>query len=370
MPTIFIQWLLLRFASRVLRITFALTVLLAVFDLLTQASEIASEASHSFYALLFYFLLRLPGIAVFILPLGVLIAAVQVFSSLASQREILALEASGFTLSRIVITLLTGAFFLSVGQFVFTDYFVTDTQERLGEWQADHYQGLPKLEALPDSPEWVSSEGFLVQTGGVSPDGHHLQSPTVLAIDSSGVASHYYNAESASYQEVNTGNKQTPPKSSWVLKNAVTRDLRLQSEAYAKAIILPLTLQPKDFASFSKPIEELRFSQLYALGWKDMNSQIHPNAVYQVWAYSRIVQALSCMVMVLLAAPICLQIQRNARRLYVTIAVFALGFFYFILQSILIPLGENGTFPPVVAAWATFICFGFLGAAAVFFRVK
>jgi len=81
-------------------------------------------------------------------------------------------------------------------------------------------------------------------------------------------------------------------------------------------------------------------------------------------------QPLGGVLMVLLAAPICLQIQSNGRRNLVSAGVFAMGFLYFILQSILLALGEKGGIPPFLAAWGGFLIFGGIALAAISFRAR
>jgi lipopolysaccharide export system permease protein len=359
MPFLFIRWLLCRFAWNVAIMGVALTTILTLFDLLAHASEVSLGGAPPLLSLLFYELLRLPSICVFILPFAVLIAAVQTFGSLAGQREIIALESSGFTLPRITLILVAGAGALAVLQFGLADQIVTGATERLNEWKADGYRGLPKLDALEDSPEWLASGNFIIQLVGVSADGSELYSPTVIETDDMGVATRYWNARAATYDG-----------DGWILEDVTGRDLERKTELHYRDLRLPLAIAPRLLSSFAKPVEELRFSQLRTLGWKNIETQIHPPELYRVWTNYRLAQPMGGMVMVLLAAPIGLQVQRNGRRILVSIGVFFLGFLYFILQSILLSLGEGGDLPPMLAAWGAFAVFGGTGLAALLFRLR
>lgn len=359
MPFVFIRWLLWRFARNVAALAIALTLLLTVFDLLAKASEVALGADQPALALLFYMIFRLPIIGVFILPFAVLAASVQTFGSLASHREILALESSGFTQSRIVLVLVAGAGILATLQFVFADRIVTDATERLNEWKADAYQGLPKLKITPTAPEWLADGNLIVHMAGVSPDGTRLQAPTVIEMDEAGVATRYWNAREATHDGKD-----------WMLEDAAGRDLASRTSLHQKRQPLPMAVLPQTFSSYAKPVEELRFSQLWSLGWSPIETQTQPTELYRVWTLFRLAQPLGGIVMVLLAAPICLQIQRGGRRVLVSTAVFAMGFLYFILQNILLALGEGGDLSPMLAAWGAFASFGCVGLVAVIFRLR
>ncbi len=359
MPWVFIRWLLSRFVRNVAAAWIALTLLLAVFDLLANASAVSLGGGHPLLSVLFYVLFRLPVIGNFILPFAALIAAVQTFAGLAARREILALESSGFTFAKVVLVLVAGAGLLAVFQFLAADQVVPEVMERLDEWKADGYAGLPKAETLPEAPEWLASGNYIVRMEDVSLDGGTLYQPTVMETDARGVAIRFWNADGAT----NDGD-------GWVFENVNENDLVLKTRLDHARMALPIVMPPALFSSFSKPVEELRFSQLQALGWTHAGTQIHPREFYRLQTHARLAWPLGGAVMVLLAAPVCLQVQRNRRRNFVSASVFAFGFLYFILQSLLLALGANGRMPAALAAWAALLIFGGIGLAFVAFRAR
>jgi len=359
MPTVFLRWLLGRFFRNLVVVGAAMSSLLALFDTLANASEVAGgSGTPPVLALLFYMLLRLPIIAVFVLPFVVLIASVQTFSSLAAQREILALESAGFTLGRIAGTLGVGAALLTSLQFVFEDRVVTELNARMNEWKADDYHGLPKLKSAPVPSEWFFAGNHLIHSDQVSQDGSLLQNTTIIEMDDAGVAAHYWKTEGAVHGE-----------GGWRFGKAYGRDLRGPDQSSKPPPLLE-EMPPLALSSFSKPVEELRFSQLRTLGWGNITPQLHPPGFYRFWTNYRLAQPLGGIAMVLLAAPLSLQVQRGVRRTWVSVGIFALGFCYFISQGVLRALGENGDIPALPATWGVFAVFGGAGLAAIAFRVK
>jgi lipopolysaccharide export system permease protein len=360
MPIVFIRWLLGRFVRNVAAMAVALTALLALFDMLANASAVAAGSGSPVVSLLFYVLLRLPAIGVFILPFAVLIAAVQTFASLAAQNEILALESAGFTLGRIVAVLAAGAVALAAIQFAIGDRVVTEVTARMNEWKASGYHGLPRLDDSPAPPAWFASENHIIRLGDVSQDGGRLRAPTIIETDSAGIATHYWIAEKAAYGE-----------GGWTFEKAAGRDLKQLSQEHLAPPPRLAAMPPQALSSFSRPVEELHFSELHTLGWGDIAPQLHPPEYYRVWTNYRLAQPLGIVAMVLLAAPVCLQVQRNnSRRIFVSIGVFALGFLYFIAQGVLLAVGEEGGIPLSLAAWGSFAIFGGAGLAAIALRVK
>jgi len=361
MPVVFIRWLLGRFLRNVAAMAAALTALLTLFDMLANASTVAAGSGTPVVSLLFYVLLRLPIIGVFILPFAMLIASVQTFGSLAAQNEILALESAGFTLWRIVGVLALGAAALAAIQFTIGDRIVTEATARMNEWKASGYHGLPKLDTSPEPPAWFASENHIIRLGEISPDGGRLRTPTIIKTNPSGIATYYWTAEKAAYGA-----------SGWTFEKPTGRDLgRMSQENLGQQPPRLAAMPPQVLSSFSKPVEELHFSELQTLGWGDIAPQLHPPQYYRVWTNYRLAQPLGAVAMLLLAAPICLQVQRNnRRRLSVSIGVFALGFLYFIAQGVLLAVGEEGGVPLPLATWGPFAVFGGIGLAAIALRVK
>lgn len=351
MPWLFIRWLLVRFFWNLCVVGSILTSVLTVFDLLANASEIALGSPHPLLALLFYMLFRVPVIANFILPFAVLLASVITCNSLAAQREILALESCGFHLPKIALTLSVGALALAVGQFYLADELIPDVTERLNEWKDGDYVGLPAPEKITENPEWFASGNQIVHMGHVSLDGMEMARPTVIETNPSGVATRYWEAHRATASELDQG---------WRFEHVRGRDFAPDHTWTSDHLVVPMELPSELFPLFSKPVEELRFSQLRALGAESVLTQKFSKDLYRTWMHARMAQPLGGVAMVLLAAPLCLHVQRTGRRILLSCAILTLGFLYFLLQNVLLALAGNGHIPPVFAAWVPLLAFGIL----------
>jgi len=87
---------------------------------------------------------------------------------------------------------------------------------------------------------------------------------------------------------------------------------------------------------------------------------------YQTHLYYRFAQPFICLIMVLLAAPLGIVLNKRGVGGGVAVAIFLCAGMIF-CSTVFPTLGESGHLPPFLAAWATNILFGFI-AAILFYR--
>jgi lipopolysaccharide export system permease protein len=352
-------WLLKRFGSSVIFVLLAMTALLTMFDLLAHANEVTAEQKGLFLPLFYYVLLRIPPILVFILPFAVLIASLQTFASLAAHQEIVSLQAAGCSIYRIVAIFVAAVAVASVAQFYFADRIVTATVARLAEWEANAYRGLPKPELFPDKPKWFGSGNYIVHMDDVSLDGTLLNAPTLIWRNEKGMTIRYLEAKYASY--VN---------GTWVLTEATERNLVTTKIQSFESLPVSIDLLPLHFAFLNREPEVLRFSELMILGSGKVETQIQTSRYYLVAAWRRLAQPLGAAVMVLLAAPVGLQLSRQGNRILFTVFALTMGFFFFIVERVLLTLGETGELPVALAVWGPPALFGLVGLSCTIHQQK
>lgn len=352
-------WLLKRFGLSVIFVALALTALLTMFDLLAHANAVTAEQKGLFLPLLYYVLLRIPSILVFIVPFAVLIAALQTFATLAAHHEIVMLQTAGCPLYRIAAIFVAAVMALGVAQFYLADRIVTATVARLAEWEGNAYRGLPKPELFPDKPKWLGSGNYIVHMSDVSLDGTLLDSPTLIWRNDKGVTIRYLEAKYARY--ANGG---------WILAEAFERNLVTGEARRFEKLPVSIDLLPLHFAFLNREAEVLRFSELMILGSGKVETQIQSPRYYLAAAWRRIAQPLGAAVMVLLAAPVALQLSRRGNRILFTVFAMAMGFFYFVVERVLLTLGETGQVPVELAIWGPPALFGLIGLSGMIHQQK
>src|SRR5438132_3214488 len=91
------------------------------------------------------FVLSLPFIVAVTLPMAVLVAVLQVFTRLAGDNEITAMQAGGLSLSRLVRPVLWGAAGVAVLSFLWNDQILPRTNHKLRTLQVDIPRKKPAL---------------------------------------------------------------------------------------------------------------------------------------------------------------------------------------------------------------------------------
>ena len=128
-----------------------------------------------------------------------------------------------------------------------------------------------------------------------------------------------------------------------------------------KSLPIDFELLPVDFASLNQQVELLTFSELMMLGSGKVETQNYSTDFYRVAAFLRIAQPLSAVVMVLLAAPVTLQLGRHGHRVIFSVFAMTMGFLYFVVERILSTLGETGELAALAAVWGPHAIFGIIG---------
>jgi len=350
------RWLLTRFGMDLAGAVFLFTGLFSVFDLLANGASVTAEAESPVLPLFYYGLLRLSPLVVFVLPFASLVAAMVTFARLAARWEMVALQSVGFSAYRAALVLAGGAVCLGAAQFVFTEKVVTATESRLAAWKADDYRGLPDLEARPDDrPEWLAGDHFIARLEKVSPDGTALERPTLIWRNGEGLTTRYLRARRARYRE----------DGSWVLMEVFERDLEAREVRRVDRMPLEIDLKPPHFASLNRSPALLSFSKLRMLGSGRVETQAHSPRFYGVTWHRRLSQPLGAVVMVLIAAPLTVQLPRGGRAVSFAVSGLALGFLYFVVVRIFQSLGETGELPVIPAAWGPQVLFALIAAAVL-----
>src|SRR5438105_6431126 len=115
------------------------------------------------------FVLSVPFIVAVTLPMAVLVAVLHVFTRLASDNEITALQASGVSVGRVIIPVLGGAAGVALLSFLWNDQVLPRSNHRLRTLQVDIQRKKPsftldrKSTRLNSSHEWISYAVFCLK---------------------------------------------------------------------------------------------------------------------------------------------------------------------------------------------------------------
>jgi lipopolysaccharide export system permease protein len=324
------RYILTMFARTALTMLTGLTAVFLVFDILSNAGEITTNSNNALKTLLDYTALRLPGTFILIMPIAALLAAMITMHKMARSREMIAAFSAGFTIYRVALILTSGALALSLFQFALSETALSNSATRLRLWAAQDYAGPPPEAPKTHKITWAAAGDYILHYETASPDGHTLTNPLLIHRTKTGLIDDYTRADRAFYDG-----------KTWRLDSA------------GESVKINIPLHPDDFSIPAQTYEEIRLTQL----WPLVFSSGETAPLYALWLQRKFAQPLSIIVMTLLAAPLGLFMARQYNPLLTHFSFLMAGFSFFIMEKLLLSMGESAALPAFLAVWSPLLIF-------------
>jgi len=338
------RWLSLRFGLVVLFALTGLCLLFGLFDLLAWADDLAREgAGAGGSAMVGYLRLRLPDIVLLVLPLAVLATAMWIFSRMAAESEMVALQAAGYSPARVVFVFGLAAAALGAGRWLWMERVAVPAAEVLAEWRQRDYAGAPGEGAVPGTEVWTESGERLLRIRRREAASGALIDVSAFGLDAEGNLRRYRRAPRAVWRG-----------GQWVLLEVRGLDLatgrRLDAAAWASGLRRADPMQTVVDAPG-------------AMGWQTLGERAREagGGRYRSWWWARWSGPLDPLVMVVLAGPVALSGGRGGRGFATGARSFCLGLLYLAAVRGALVAGENGVLAPVWAAFGPAAVFGLAG---------
>ncbi len=323
-------------------VALAAFVTLLTGHMLFRVVEVIVEHGVPLPSVLRFVALQVPGAAVMALPMATLMGGCLAVNRLASDQEVTAMRAGGASLTRAMLPIWLLGVVATLATFAINEGLVPYTRteaERLVREMVLRRQAL----AFEPGQFTDTGEGIHFYVGDRDDAG---QLRDVLIFQRQGADSPLLiTAERAIFQgdhlypvNARTYYVDREQGATMVASGSVDIDLRQVARAAASA--------PGSYG-----ISEMSLSELV-----DKRAQVRgevPGAgrSYTVEIHSRLALVASCLVFAILAGPITLRFARG-QSLVGVMATLIIAFGYFLVMLWLRTIGEAGTAPPVVAAWA------------------
>jgi lipopolysaccharide export system permease protein len=299
------------------------------------------------------FIYRLPGIVVYIFPMATLLAALLAFSRLSHDSEVIAFKAHGVSLFRLIIPVIVLGVLVSIANLMFSEVVVPEANKAakslLVETAVSQQPKLQKNVFLPELEQGELKRIFYAETM----NGGAMSGVIVQEFDQ-GKLAQIINAREAAWQK---------DKNQWLFKDGI---IYLLSEAGEYKHIIKFQEQyitikytPADFYIGDRNPDEMNIGQLrefIALKQKmgsditDLNIQLN----------MKMAIPFASLVFALLGAPLGLSGRRTSGSVGLGISILVI-FFYYLLTSITIAVGELKFFTPGLAAWLPNVVTGAIG---------
>lgn len=339
------------FGLRALAMSIGLVGLIQSLDLIGQSNNILAVPGATEAALLTYVQWRLPILTSQFLPFAILLAALATLATMSHSNQIVIMKASGRSPHQILMPMIFVAAMFAVFHFALNEAVTVQAQSKLDAWQKVRYGADPTPPLNEVENVWAESGPEVIHAAhAVRENGTAKFSDIVLF--------------------VREGDKNLR-----TLMRAATGELSISGGALHGVQEVDATtgefkevaerpwnpsLNPDDFFDGPVAANHLNMGNLYA---RIVELEATGRAVPSLRAalYQKLTWPLASLLMPLLAAIAGFSKGRND---YLALRIafgLALGFGYFVAESLFMALGRSGTLPPLFGAgvpWLVFLVIG------------
>lgn len=324
--------------TRCLLVVLGLMVMFISVDLLKNSDNVLRRSDGVIEPLLVYVSLRLPIIVSQILPLSSLLASVLVFGSLIYRRELIMVWGAGTSFMGLARALLPACLILCLVQFAIDDWAVPPAQSELDDW------GLGDEETMTTGDEhgflWLVADQDILRVDREAALAGTLKRVTIFRRDDAGRIMEILQSDDPAQGIDRRTLIDDAGFSDKTNESSVTV---LPSMSLATDLLPDLTKAVRSPASV-KLADLVRLASVKGLGTR-------PQSLYQSWIHHRLSNVVTPWLMVLLAVTLAHFSLSRLSGAFLFVSAVVLGFAFFILQQIVLALGEAGLAPPVFAAW-------------------
>ena len=337
------------FLTRSLAVLLALVLILMTLDLLGESGKILAVPGNGDSELWRYVGLRVPMLISRFLPFAVLLGTLIAFVGLNQHSEVVAMKAAGLSAHQILAPLVVASIGIAALLFVFNEGVVVNSTRTVTTWSDNDYKPIPPSSGILGNV-WVMNGDDLIRAGTVG--GQPFSANRVVIYDRSG---------GVLQREIDAARAVPRPEhGDWLLQDVRIYDAGMNVERQLASMtamegVTPdqLTLAKVDPTELDYWTLKQRIAELEAAG--------RPVDEARAGLAHKISGPLSTLLMPLLAAIAAFGLARSGQVMMRAVIGMALGFAYFVVDNFSLAMGNAGTYPPMVAAWAPFVLFLLIG---------
>ncbi|KAB7646445.1 LPS export ABC transporter permease LptG [Polymorphobacter fuscus] len=353
-PSRTIAWYTARmFIIRAAAFLIGLIIILESLDLLGESGKILAAAGNGEAELWTYVSLRVPQLIQLFLPFSVLLATLITLATLNQNSEVVIFKAAGLSAHQILLPLLIAAFGVAVANFAFNETVTTRATRTLKVWQENDYARVPP-EKLLTTESWVRGGNDLFHAETVRGVGANTVLSSVTIYD---------RLDDRLIRVVMAGTAR-PVANGWQLTDVTSFDVGSGRRTVEPTLFFESSVVPRQFTTASiNPA----FVPLWEL-WPQIAEQRaagKPVDPLVAAAWHKISGPLSTVLMPLLGAVAAFGLARSGRLFVRAVIGMFLGFAFFVADNFMLAMGNFGTVPPLMAAWAPFLLFLLIGEAVL-----
>lgn len=335
------------YLTRFLILLVSVTVVLQLLDVLTESEDILRAPGAGYASVATYIKYRFPQLVSEFTPFTALLAALLLYVMLNQHSEVVVMKAAGLSAYQIVAPLMLVSVGIAVVHFVFNEAVVTRSTAQLRHWQANDY-----AVDLPAPPQgavqsWLLDRGNFIGIKSIARNGALLviDDVTIYERGEDGQLTSVAKADFAIYRE-----------DGWTLFELRRFDLATKEMTSLARSPWDTSIPPGRFMAMAVAPEQVTFGELFSAIVR-LESEGYPTRFLSASLHHKIASPAATILMPLLAALAAFGVVRGGQLFLRATVAMAFGFAYFIVDNLLLAMGQFGRMPPLLAAWSPFLLF-------------
>jgi LPS export ABC transporter permease LptG/LPS export ABC transporter permease LptF len=301
-----------------------------------------------------------PSMLYQIAPLAVLIAVLVTFGVLNRNSELIAMKATGISLYRLVIPIVSIAAILSVSLFLFDEFYLPQANRRQ-EALRSIIKGKPPQTFLHPDQKWIFGQPRSGEPARIfyyqffDSDRDEFANLSIFEFDPSTFALSRRIFAARVFWDPGTG--------SWSFQNGWQREIAgasvTQYREFNQTSFAEIHEEPSYFKKESLQSQEMNFGQLdhYIT---DLGQSGFDTMRLRVALWHKLAYPLITVVMAVLAIPFALSMGRRGSLTGIAVAI-AVAIVYWVVDGLFGAMGNVNYLPAAMAAWSSDILFGLVG---------
>jgi LPS export ABC transporter permease LptG/LPS export ABC transporter permease LptF len=302
----------------------------------------------------------MPSMIYQITPLAVLIAALVTFGSLNRNSEIIAMKATGISLYRLVVPIVSIGAILAVSLFLFDQLYLPQANRRQ-EALHNIIKGKPPQTVLHPEQNWIFGQPHTGEPGRIfyyqffDPDRNQFANLSIFEFDPSTFQlSRRISAARAVWDRTTA---------SWLLQNGWQRNISganvTEYREFYQTSFSEIHEDPGYFKKESLQAQEMNFGQLDRY-INDLRQSGFDTMRLRVDLWHKLAYPLVTIIMAVLAIPFALSMGRRGSLTGVAVAI-AVALAYWVVDGLFGAMGNVNYLPAALAAWSSDAIFGLIG---------
>jgi LPS export ABC transporter permease LptG len=301
-----------------------------------------------------------PSMLYSIAPLAVLIAVLVTFGVLNRNSEIVAMKATGISLYRLVIPIVSISAILAVSLFLFDEFYLPQANRRQ-EALRSTIKGRPPQTFLHPEQKWIFGQqepggpGRIFYYQFFDPDRNEFANLSVFEFDPHTFALSRRIFAARVFWDADKG--------SWRFQNGWERKFsgsnQKEYREFINTTFSEIREEPSYFKKESLQSQEMNFGQLEGY-IRDLRQSGFDTMRLRVALWHKLAYPLVAIVMAMLAIPFALSMGRRGSLTGIAVAI-AVALAYWMLDGLFGAMGNVNYLPAPLAAWSSDVLFGLTG---------